>query len=121
MLFVLRASSPDGSYWKEFTVVPQFPEVIETWVDNGLDLRSCIFSIQQVGVHDPEPGYVRYTADEIAGKRGRTDWAAVAAMTDADIDAAIADDPDAAPILDDEWFESATVHQGVEAVVKGGG
>ena len=30
-------------------------------------------------------------------------------MTDADIRAAIADDPDAAPELDEEWFAQATL------------
>ena len=38
---------------------------------------------------------------------GRTDWARVDALTDEDIDKAIAEDPDAAPILDAEWFRQA--------------
>lgn len=42
-------------------------------------------------------------------KKGRTDWAAVKALTDADIEKAIAEDPDAAPILDEEWFRTAEV------------
>lgn len=42
-------------------------------------------------------------------RRGRTDWARLAAMTDEDIDAAIASDPDAAPILDKDWFENAVL------------
>ncbi|HEY1261238.1 MAG TPA: BrnA antitoxin family protein [Stellaceae bacterium] len=37
------------------------------------------------------------------------DWAAFDALTDEDISAAIKDDPDAAPELDEEWFASATV------------
>ncbi len=40
-------------------------------------------------------------------KRGETDWAAVDALTDQEIDAAIAQDADAAPVLDDAWFKSA--------------
>jgi uncharacterized protein (DUF4415 family) len=40
---------------------------------------------------------------------GRTDWARVDALTDADIGAAIAADPDAAPIAGREWFEGATL------------
>ena len=42
-------------------------------------------------------------------QKGRTDWARVDALTDADIEKAIAEDPDAAPILDDEWFRTAEV------------
>ncbi|WP_420244607.1 BrnA antitoxin family protein [Roseiterribacter gracilis] len=41
--------------------------------------------------------------------RGKTNWAAVDKLTDADIEAAIASDPDAAPILDAEWFRNATL------------
>ncbi len=40
---------------------------------------------------------------------GRTDWARVAALTDEEIEKAIAEDPDAAPILDEEWFRQAEV------------
>ncbi|HVY33869.1 MAG TPA: BrnA antitoxin family protein [Caulobacteraceae bacterium] len=42
-------------------------------------------------------------------KRGETDWARVDALTDEDIDRAIAEDPDAAPILDEEWFKHAVL------------
>ncbi len=42
-------------------------------------------------------------------RRGETDWAAVEALTDEDIDKAIAEDPDAEPILDEEWFKTAVV------------
>lgn len=38
-----------------------------------------------------------------------TDWARVDALTEEDIEAAIRDDPDAAPILDEEWFKNARV------------
>ena len=37
----------------------------------------------------------------------KTDRARLRAMTDADIKKAIAEDPDAAPILDAEWFKRA--------------
>lgn len=39
----------------------------------------------------------------------RTDWARVDALTDEDIAAAIRDDPDAAPELDEDWFAGATL------------
>ncbi|MFA6018887.1 MAG: BrnA antitoxin family protein [Rhodospirillales bacterium] len=52
---------------------------------------------------------VRYTLDEIKGLKGKTDWARVEALTDADIEKAIASDPDAAPILDEEWFKNAEI------------
>ncbi len=42
-------------------------------------------------------------------ERPRTDWARVDALTDAEIEAAVRDDPDAAPIVDDDWFASATL------------
>lgn len=37
----------------------------------------------------------------------KTDWSRFDAITDEEIRAAIADDPDAAPILDKEWFIKA--------------
>ncbi len=40
---------------------------------------------------------------------GTTDWERVDALTDADIEKAIAEDPDAAPIMDEEWFRTAEV------------
>ena len=42
-------------------------------------------------------------------RTGKTDWARLEAMSDAEIEAAVASDPDAAPILDKSWFERATV------------
>ncbi|HWB50638.1 MAG TPA: BrnA antitoxin family protein [Stellaceae bacterium] len=39
----------------------------------------------------------------------RTDWARVDALTDEEIEAAVRNDPDAAPIVDEEWFAGATV------------
>lgn len=40
-------------------------------------------------------------------KRHQPDWAALDALTDEEIDAQIAADPDAAPELTEEWFEKA--------------
>ena len=42
-------------------------------------------------------------------KGDRTDWARVNALTDADIERAIAEDPDAAPILDAEFWKNAVL------------
>jgi uncharacterized protein (DUF4415 family) len=42
-------------------------------------------------------------------KRPGTDWARVDASTDEEIEAAVRDDPDAPPIVDAEWFASATL------------
>lgn len=39
----------------------------------------------------------------------KVDWTAFDAITDDDIAAAIRDDPDVAPELDEEWFASATL------------
>jgi uncharacterized protein (DUF4415 family) len=41
--------------------------------------------------------------------RPQTDWVRVDALTDKDIAAAVRDDPDAPPIVDQEWFTSATL------------
>jgi uncharacterized protein (DUF4415 family) len=38
---------------------------------------------------------------------GKSDWARVDALTDAEIEAAVRTDPEAAPILDKAWFASA--------------
>lgn len=42
-------------------------------------------------------------------RRGNTDWARVDALTDEDIAKAVAEDPDAAPLLDREWFKKARI------------
>lgn len=49
--------------------------------------------IVRVSVHERRPG--------------RTDWQALDALTDEDIERAIAEDPDAAPLLDADWFRNA--------------
>ena len=48
---------------------------------------------------------VRVSAHEL--QQGRTDWQALDALTDEDIERAIAEDPDAAPPLDADWFLTA--------------
>ena len=40
---------------------------------------------------------------------GKTDWKRVDALTDAEIERAVRSDPDAAPIVDREWFKTAKV------------
>ncbi len=42
-------------------------------------------------------------------RRGKTDWARVDAMSDREIATAAKGDPDAAPILDKNWFRQAVV------------
>ena len=42
-------------------------------------------------------------------RTGKTDWARLGSQTDAEIEAAGAGDPDAAPILDTSWFDKAEV------------
>jgi uncharacterized protein (DUF4415 family) len=39
--------------------------------------------------------------------KGKTDWAKIDALTDRQIDTAIRDDPDAAPALEESWFDDA--------------
>jgi uncharacterized protein (DUF4415 family) len=40
-------------------------------------------------------------------RRGKTDWVRVGAISDHEIEKAVNADPDAAPILDKEWFRTA--------------
>ena len=40
-------------------------------------------------------------------RRDKTDWARVDALSDRAIESAVKSDPDAAPILDKEWFRTA--------------
>jgi len=54
-------------------------------------------------------GLVRATSDELAGMVDATDWARVEALGDDEIGRAIADDPDAAPILDERFWRNAQV------------
>ena len=48
-------------------------------------------------------------AHPTSADRPQTDWRRVDALTDADIEAAVRDDPDAPPIVDEGWFASATL------------
>jgi uncharacterized protein (DUF4415 family) len=50
---------------------------------------------------------VHVTLDEAQRRPGATDWDRVRRQTDAEIAAAAAADPDAAPILDADWFAAA--------------
>lgn len=45
----------------------------------------------------------------ISRRRGKTDWKAVDALSDRAIERAINSDPDAAPMLDKQWFKHATI------------
>ena len=42
-----------------------------------------------------------------SGRRDKSDWTRIDAMSDREIENAIKSDPDAAPILDWEWFRRA--------------
>jgi uncharacterized protein (DUF4415 family) len=50
-----------------------------------------------------------YRKSSKSAERARTDWARVDALTDEDIEASVRDDPDAPPIVDEEWFATATL------------
>jgi uncharacterized protein (DUF4415 family) len=49
------------------------------------------------------------TSEEARLMRGRTDWARVDALTDEEIDAAIASDPDSAPAFDRGFLARAAI------------
>jgi uncharacterized protein (DUF4415 family) len=57
----------------------------------------------QTGVS--EGRLVRRSSEEL--RSGRTDWERLKNLTDEEIDAGIAADPDAAPIADESWFREA--------------
>ena len=50
---------------------------------------------------------VRRTRSKRKSAESKTDWARLRATTDRDIERAVNADPDAAPILDKEWFRTA--------------
>lgn len=50
---------------------------------------------------------VQRTRSRRKSAESKTDWARLRAMTDGDIERAVKADPDAAPILDKEWFRTA--------------
>lgn len=52
-----------------------------------------------------EQRIVRRTLNTL--RKGKTDWKRVGKLTDAEIERAVAEDPDAAPLLDEEWFKDA--------------
>jgi uncharacterized protein (DUF4415 family) len=54
-------------------------------------------------------GFSKKRSSAGTDRRRRTDWARVEALTDEQIATAVRDDPDAAPILDADWFASATL------------
>ena len=61
-----------------------------------------------------EKNIVRYSADEIrqmiARGESKTDWARVDAMTDAEIEAQMRDDPDWADLIDFDWSNATIVY-----------
>ena len=52
---------------------------------------------------------VRVTSAELASREDRSDWTRVDALTDEEIDRAISDDPDAAPVLDESFWRNAEI------------
>lgn len=50
---------------------------------------------------------VTYSREEVDQLDDQTDWRRLDALSDEDIDRAIADDPDAAPHLDRDWLAGA--------------
>jgi len=54
-------------------------------------------------------GEERITRRSLSAPRRKADWSRVDASTDADIGAAVRSDPDAAPLVDEDWFAKARV------------
>jgi uncharacterized DUF497 family protein/uncharacterized protein (DUF4415 family) len=63
-----------------------------------------IISARRAAVPKDEP-IVRRNLEGLP--EGQTDWKRVDKLTDEEIEAAIRDDPDAAPICNEQWFEQA--------------
>jgi hypothetical protein len=47
--------------------------------------------------------------EDIDKLKGQTDWERIRNLTDEEIEQAVADDPDAPPILDNDFFEEAEI------------
>ena len=47
--------------------------------------------------------------EDIDKLKGQTDWERIRNLTDEEIEQAVADDPDAPPILDNNFFEEAEI------------
>lgn len=63
---------------------------------------------------NPNEKIVRMTLDEVKQKHlqgdyGQTDWDRLDALTDNDIEKAVKDDPDAAPLVDSNFWNNADI------------
>jgi hypothetical protein len=52
---------------------------------------------------------IQVSSADLAEMKDQTDWERVDRLTDADTDQAIADDADAAPVLDDAFWRDAEI------------
>lgn len=99
-----------GDAWQVFAGRPALDGSLYTvvWTWRGESRR--VISFRRASMAKKEP-MVRHTAEELRAKsqRGetRSDWAKAAAMTDAEVEASIASDPDEAGMVID--WDSATV------------
>jgi uncharacterized protein (DUF4415 family) len=50
-----------------------------------------------------------------SGRTREIDWSRFDQMTDADVETAVRSDPDAAPLVDDDWFKTAQI---IEPAIK---
>ena len=60
--------------------------------------------------------YMEQQDGTLVPMQGRTDWARLDAMSDEEIEYAIATDPDAPPLLTQEWFERAELYHDTKKV-----
>lgn len=60
---------------------------------------------------EKEENIIRVSKEEWKQRKGKTDWERVDNLTDSEIEQAVANDPDAAPILDedDDFWKNAEV------------
>jgi len=70
---------------------------------------AAVSSVPEGRVAMNDRGIMRVSKDQLAGMIDETDWARVAAMTDADIERAAAEDPDASLTTAGDWKDARVV------------
>jgi uncharacterized protein (DUF4415 family) len=92
--------NPDSKHWAKSTAV--------SWSSTSLGAEPLVASSQRERLIRVKKDASKQKCAGAAEQR-KVDWTAFDALTDADIEASIRDDPDVAPELEPDWFASATL------------
>ncbi|PSQ82733.1 MAG: hypothetical protein BRD40_02535 [Bacteroidetes bacterium QS_1_65_9] len=116
----IRAGHPDGERRRfvawPFDAQEAVARIRTEWEALGRDpkLGEIVwFTATDRGEHEnmSEQNIVRMSAEEARRRReageSRTDYECLRNLTDEEIEQAVRDDPDAPPLLDEDWFEEA--------------